>query len=192
AFGANTSSELHSVFTEIVELRPDAVLVVSSPFFLVRREDIVALAARVKCPVIYPFREFAESGGLLSHVANIPSAYRQAGNYVGRILKGTKPADLPVMQPVKLELVINLKAAKALGLEIPPTVLVIADDLFVLACGFYLERNRNHTACCRVGSLFEGLQTCPAISSISGSGDASCRTTKASSCGTERLRAMRR
>ena len=129
AFGANTSSEFHSVFTEIVELRPDAVLVVSSPFFLVRREDIVALAARMKCPVIYPFREFTESGGLLSYGANIPSAYRQAGNYAGRILKGAKAADLPVMQPVKFELVINLKTAKTLGLEIPPTLLSIADEV---------------------------------------------------------------
>jgi putative tryptophan/tyrosine transport system substrate-binding protein len=129
AFSANRSSDLYSAFSEIAELRPDALLVVSSPFFLVRREDIVALAARIKCPVIYPFREFADSGGLLSYGANIPSAYREAGNYAGRILKGAKPADLPVMQPAKFELVLNLKTAKSLGLTVPPTLLAIADEV---------------------------------------------------------------
>ena len=129
AFSANRSSDLYSAFSEIAEFRPDALLVVSSPFFLVRREDIVALAGRIRCPVIYPFREFADSGGLLSYGANIPGAYRQAGNYAGRILKGAKPTDLPVMQPAKFELVLNLKTAKVLGLTVPDKLLALADEV---------------------------------------------------------------
>jgi putative ABC transport system substrate-binding protein len=128
-FNASTSSELITALIAIAELRPDALLVVSDPFFLVRREELVTLAERIKGPVIYPFREFAESGGLITYGANIPSAYRRAGNYSGRILKGAKPADLPVMQPTKFELVINLKTAKALGLTIPDKLLALADEV---------------------------------------------------------------
>src|SRR5262245_33907532 len=128
-FNASASSELITALIAIAEARPAALLVVSDPFFLVRREEIVTLARRIGRPVIYPFREFAESGGLISYGANIPSAYRQAGNYAGRILKGMKPADLPVMQPTKFELVINLRTAKALGLEVPPTLLARADEV---------------------------------------------------------------
>jgi ABC-type uncharacterized transport system substrate-binding protein len=129
AFNANTSSEIYSAFSDIAELRPDALLIVTSPFFLARREDIVALAKRLKCAVIYPFREFAEAGGLVSYGANIGSAYRQVGNYAGRVLNGAKPADLPVIQPIKFELVVNLKTAKALGFTIPTAILVRADEV---------------------------------------------------------------
>ena len=128
-FNASTSSELYTALTAIAELHPDALLVVSDPFFLVRREELIGLANRIRKPVMYPFREFAGSGGLISYGANIPNAYRQAGIYAGRILKGAKPADLRVMQPTKFELVINLKTAKALGLEIPPPVLALADEV---------------------------------------------------------------
>jgi putative ABC transport system substrate-binding protein len=128
-FSASTSSELIAALIAITELRPDALLVVSDPFFLSQREALVTLAGRIKGPVIYPFREFTESGGLVSYGANIPSAYRQAGNYAGRILKGAKPTDLPVQQPTKFELVINLKTAKVLGLEVPPSLLARADEV---------------------------------------------------------------
>jgi putative ABC transport system substrate-binding protein len=128
-FNASTSSELYTALIAISDLRPDALLVVSDPFFLVRREELIVLAGRIKGPVMYPFREFAEAGGLISYGANIPNAYRQAGIYAGRILKGAKPTDLPVMQPTKFELVLNLKIARALGLNIPPTLLAIADEV---------------------------------------------------------------
>jgi putative ABC transport system substrate-binding protein len=128
-FNASTSSELYTALTAIAELRPDALLVVSDPFFLVRREELIVLAERIRGPVMYPFREFAESGGLISYGANIPKAYHQAGIYTGRILKGAQPADLPVMQPTKFELVLNLKTAKAVGLNIPDKFLALADEV---------------------------------------------------------------
>jgi len=126
---ATTPSELNAAFASLSGQQPDALLVGSDPFFIVRREEIIALAARLGVPAIYPFRDFADSGGLISYGTNIPNAYRQAGIYVGRILKGAKPAELPVVQPTQFELVINLKTAKVLGINIPPMLHARSDEV---------------------------------------------------------------
>jgi len=126
---ASIPSELDAVFGSLADLRPNALVVGSDPFFLVRRDQFAAQTARAKIPAIFPFREFADSGGLISYGANIANTYRQAGIYAARILKGEKPADLPVQQPTKFELVINLKTAKGLGLTMPPTLLSRADEV---------------------------------------------------------------
>jgi putative ABC transport system substrate-binding protein len=120
---------VETAFTIISHMRVDAVTVGTDGFFIARREQIVALAARYAVPGIYPFPDFPAAGGLASYGASLADAYRQAGFYAGRVLKGAKPADLPITQPVKFELVINLKTAKALGLTIPPAVLSRADEL---------------------------------------------------------------
>jgi putative tryptophan/tyrosine transport system substrate-binding protein len=120
---------LETAFATISQLRVDAVTVGTDGFFIARREQIASLAARFAVPGIYPFPDFPAAGGLASYGASLADAYRQAGVYAGRVLKGAKPADLPITQPVKFELVINLKTAKALGLKIPPAVLARADEV---------------------------------------------------------------
>ena len=121
-FNASTLREIEAAFNSIAEQRPDALLIGGDPFFLGQRTEIVARAGRLSLPTIYPFREFVVAGGLMSYGANIPNSYRQAGIYAGKILKGAKPAELPVMQPVTFELVINLKTASALHIDIPATL----------------------------------------------------------------------
>jgi putative ABC transport system substrate-binding protein len=105
------------------------IIVMSDPFTLVHRTVIISLAARHRIPTVYPYRYFAADGGLLSYGVDAPDLFRRSASYVDRILNGTKPSDLPVQQPIKFELVLNLNTAKALGLDVPPTLLARADEV---------------------------------------------------------------
>jgi putative ABC transport system substrate-binding protein len=126
---ASTEQEIDHVFVTLVQLQAGALVIATDPFFLTRSEQFAALALRHSVPTIFQYRTFTTAGGLMSYGTNIEDMDRQAGIYVGRILKGEKPADLPVQQATKVELTINLKTAKSLGLDLPASVLVRADEV---------------------------------------------------------------
>jgi putative ABC transport system substrate-binding protein len=126
---ASDQKGMEAAFAVLSQEKPDALLVASDPIFDVHRDKLVALVAAARIPAIYQFRDFAIAGGLMSYDPDIVDAHRQIGIYVGKILKGVLPADLPIQQPTKFQLVINLKTAKALGLTVPPTLLARADEV---------------------------------------------------------------
>jgi ABC-type uncharacterized transport system substrate-binding protein len=126
---AGTDAEIDAAFARLAELRPGALVVGTSDLFSRQAERLAAALARQGLPAIYQYREYAAAGGLISYGASLTDSYRQVGNYIGRLLKGEKPADLPVIRPTRFEMVINLATARALGLTIPPAVLAISDEV---------------------------------------------------------------
>src|SRR5205814_9436574 len=128
-FNAGTTQEIDTAFAKLVEQQLGALLVAADAFFLSRRKQFVTLAARHRIPALYYMREFVTAGGLMSYGTNISDAYRRAGVYTGKILKGAKPADLPVEQSTRFEFVINLKTAKTLGSKISDNLMSLADEV---------------------------------------------------------------
>ena len=128
-FGAHTAHEIDAAFDAIAREQAGALLVLSDPFFTSSVTQITTLGTRAAIPAVYPSREYAEAGGIVSYGADVTDEYRKAGVYVGRVLRGAKPADLPVLQPTKFELIVNLKTAKSLGLKIADSFLLLADEV---------------------------------------------------------------
>jgi ABC-type uncharacterized transport system substrate-binding protein len=126
---ASTESDFNTVFTALAQARAGALMIASDNFFNSRSEQLAAMALRQAVPAIYQYREFAAAGGLMSYGGNLTDSYRQVGITTGRILKGEKPAELPVHRLTRIELVINLKTAKTLGLEVPTSILLRADEV---------------------------------------------------------------
>jgi ABC-type uncharacterized transport system substrate-binding protein len=126
---ANAESDFDAAFSALVRQRAGALLVCASPFFNLRREQLAVLTARHAVPAIFEWRDYAAAGGLMSYGTSLADAYYQVGVYTGQILRGAKPADLPIVQSTKFELVINLSTAKALGIEVPPTLSARADEI---------------------------------------------------------------
>ena len=126
---ASTAGDLDEVFAKLAKLRIGALGVMGEPFFDSQRDKLVELSARYGIAGCYPWREYVLPGGLMSYGTNLADSYRQAGIYVGRLLRGESPASLPVMQPTKFELVLNLKTAITLGITVPPTLLALADEV---------------------------------------------------------------
>ena len=126
---ASTENEIDAAFSIVMRERAQALMVMNDAFLQLRRSQITGLCTRHGLPAIYPWREYVEAGGLISYGASIRETYRQNGIYVGQILRGARPADLPVQQPTKFEMVVNLTTAKIIGLEIPPSLLIRADEV---------------------------------------------------------------